>query len=103
MEFSGPATCQEVSWRSGDAATSCVEVVKQHVCKSGFSKEVAKVVTLDLGRSTACNYFYQGKWFRFLRWCHGGNISPCKTTVPQIVEFSYLWRELKLSFPAVKG
>ena len=36
------------------------------------------MITLDLRRSTA--YLYQGKWSRFVHWCQGSNISPCKAT-----------------------
>ena len=64
--------------------------------------EIAEVFASNLRRSTAC--LYQGKWSRFLHWCHWRNISPCKGTVLQIVKlFLYLWMGLELSVPAVKG
>ena len=79
MEFSSLATRQKIPQRSGDAASSCLEVVKQLLCKFGFMKEVAEVVSLDPRKSTAC--LYQKKWTRFLHWCCGKNITPCKATI----------------------
>ena len=58
--------------------SSHVEVIKWLVSKVGFSKVLAEVLSPDLRRPTAC--LYQGKWSRYLHWCHGGNIAPCKTT-----------------------
>ena len=57
---------------------TCLETMKQLVCKAGFSKEVADVVT-------AC--LYQGKWSRFLHWCHERNGASCKATAQQLEEF----------------
>ena len=82
--------------------TSRVEVVKPLVCKAGFSREVAEVVVLNLGRSAA--RLYQGKWSRFLHLCRGRNISPCKANILQIAEFFvYLPWDLKLSVPSVRA
>ena len=74
--------------------TSLVEVVKHWLLR-----EVAEVISSQ-GSTVA---LYQGKWPQFLCWCHGQNVSPCKASIPQIAKFFlYLWRELKLSVPAVK-
>ena len=70
VESSGPAALQEASQRSGDTATSHTEVVKWLVHEAGFSKEVAKVISLDFRRSTS--FLYQGKLSRYLHWCQGG-------------------------------
>ena len=71
-------------------------------CKADFSKETAEVVTTDLRESTVC--LYQGKWSKFLHWCHRRNIAPCKATVQQVAEFFlYLQKEVRLLLPAVKG
>ena len=79
-----------------------MEVIKHLVRKVGFSGKVVEVVAADLRGSTAA--IYQGKWSRFLYWCHGLNLSPCKATVHQVVEFFLnLRRELKLLVPAVKS
>ena len=79
-----------------------MEVIKHLVRKVGFSGKVVEVVAADLRGSTAA--IYQGKWSRFLYWCHGQNLSPCKATVHQVVEFFLnLRRELKLLVPAVKS
>ena len=53
---------------------SC-EVTRPH---SRIYKEVVVVIATNLRRSTAC--LYQGKWSRFLHWCCGRNIAPCKAT-----------------------
>ena len=64
-----------------DSLPSLLKVIKWFMCKGGFSKKVAEVVTLDLRRSTGC--LYQGKCSRFLHWCHGRNRSPYKAAAPQ--------------------
>ena len=72
------------------------------MCKAGFSNEVTEVASTDLRKSTAC--LYQGKCSRFLHWCHGRNIAPCKATIQQLAEFFlYLYRELKLTVSTIKG
>ena len=43
------------------------------MCKTGFSKEVAEVMTSDLRRCIAC--LCQGKWSRFLHWYCGRDVS----------------------------
>ena len=73
VESCSRATHQEVSQRSGDAATLCVEVVKLLVCMANFSKKAAEVVTLDFRRATAC--LCQGKWSKFLHWYREKNLS----------------------------
>ena len=75
-----PATCQEVSFESEDAVTARVEVIMCLAFKTGFSREV-EVVAFDLRGFTATHC--QGKWSRFLHWCHGLNISSCKATILQ--------------------
>ena len=82
MKSSSPTSCQKVSLGSEGSATSHVEVVKQLIGKASFFKEIAVVVSLELWRSTA--YLLQGKWFRYLHWCYGQNISPCKGTILQM-------------------
>ena len=51
---------------SGDVVASCVEIIKLLIHKAGFSREVAKVIPLDLRGSTAA--FYWRKWSRFLHY-----------------------------------
>ena len=76
--------------------------MKYLVRKEGFSRADVKVVTSDLRGSTAA--FCQGKWFRFLYWCCGWNLSLFKAIVQQIAEFFlYLCQDLKLLVPLVKG
>ena len=55
----------------------------------------------DLRGYTVC--LYHGEWCRSLHRCYGWNIALCKATVPQIAEFLYLHRELKLSVSAKKS
>ena len=88
--------------RPGGTASPHVEIMKHLVRKAGFSKEVEKLIALDLRGSTTA--LYRGKWSRFLHWCCGRNLSPCKATVLQMVEFFfYLQRKRNLSVPAAKG
>ena len=89
------------SWPVG-SSSPCVEVVKQLVRKAGFSREVVEVFTSGLRVSKAA--FCRGKWSRFLHWCCGWKISPCKVTIPQITKFFlYLQSKLKLFVHAVEG
>ena len=61
-----------------------------------------EMFAVDLGRSTAC--LYQREWSRFLHWCHGSDIAPYKATAQEIAEIClYLWKELRLLLPAIKG
>ena len=94
-----PSLRHEVSQRSRDAAFLCMEDVRWLVCKAGFLKEVAEVISSEWRRCTGC--LYQRKWSRFLHWHHGRNISPCRVTFPEF--FLYLQNELKLLVPGVKG
>ena len=102
MEPPRPASCQKVPLQSEDPPPSRMEVIQHLVRKASFSRRVAKVVAKDFRGSTAA--LYQHKWSRFLHWCCGQNISPCKATAQQIVEFfPYLQVELKLSASVVKS
>ena len=53
VESSSPATQQEISQRSGDAASSCSYVIVWLVQKVDFLKEVLVVVSVSLWRSTS--------------------------------------------------
>ena len=102
VETPRAASCQKVPSRSEDPLPSRAEVFQDIVKMTVFLRRVTEVVAKDLRGSTA--NLYQGKWLRFLYWCFGWNISPCKATVQQIVDFFlYLWGELKLSVPMVKS
>ena len=86
-------------WKRCDFTCGSCQVTSH---EGWFSKEAAEVVISYLRRSTAC--IYHGKWLGFLHLCRGRNISTCRATVLQMVEFfMYLQKELKLLVPAFKG
>ena len=94
--------CKEVMQGSGVTVPSCMEAIKQLVCKAGFCEEVVKVFVTKVRKSTT--HSCQGKWSRFLHWCCGRNIGPCKATVHQVGQFFlHVCKELRFSMPLVKG
>ena len=100
MEAAGSSLHQEISSWPGDTASSHKEIIKHLVRKAGFSRKVLEVITLDNGLQSST---LLRKVFRFFHWCSGQNLSPCEASVPHIGEFLYLWKELKLLAPVVKG
>ena len=70
---------------AGDPPPSHLEVIPRLIRKAGFLRAVMIVIASDLRGSTAA--LYQGKWSRFLHWCRGWNLTPCKASVQHVAEF----------------
>ena len=102
IEPTGTAPYKKVTQGIRVPEASRLETIKWLIWKTRFSKEVTEVTLTYLSKSMAC--LCQGKWSRFLHWCHGRNIALCKTTLQQLADlFLYLWKEQKLTASAVKG
>ena len=84
------------------ASSSCLETLQRAIRHEGFSKKVAKQVSLARRRSTINNY--QSKWIAYRRWCHDKGFSVSRPSLPQISEFMvFLKEKKKLSVSAIKG
>ena len=99
----GLAACWEVSHRFGDAATSCLEVVKRFVYKAGFLKEIVEVIVSDLRRSTACPYQKSDLAFSIgvMLWKEYFSMQGHFLQIADL--FLSLWRVLKLSVSVAEG
>ena len=84
------------------AEPSCVETLKRHFRKSGFSRRAAGVLPGCLRSSTS--FLYQSRWQIFFGWCRGRGVAPVNATAPLVVDFLIHLRQDKgLSVSAVKG
>ena len=93
---------QSVSSRRPRAEASCVETLKRHYRKSGFSGRAARVLSGVLRESSS--RLYQSRWKIFCGWCRGRGVAPVNATVPVVVDFLIHLRQDKgLSVSAVKG
>ena len=93
---------QSVPSRRPRAEASCVEPLKRHYRKSGFSGRTARVLSGVLRESSS--RLYQSRWKIFCGWCRGRGVAPVNTTVPVVVDFLIHLRQDKgLSVSAVKG
>ena len=93
---------QSVPSRRPRAEASCVETLKRHYRKSGFSGRAARVLSGVLRESSS--RLYQSRWKIFCGWCRGRGVAPVNATVPVVVDFLIHLRQDKgLSVSAVKG
>ena len=96
------APLQPVPSRRPRVEPSCVETLKRHYRKSGFSGRAARVLSGVLRESSS--RLYQSRWKIFCGWCHGRGVAPVNATVPVVVDFLIHLRQDKgLSVSAVKG
>ena len=93
---------QSVPSRRPRAEASCVETLKRHYRKSGFSGRAARVLLGVLRESSS--RLYQLRWKIFCVWCRGRGVAPVNAAVPVVVDFLIHLRQDKgLSVSAVKG
>ena len=94
---------QSVSSRRPRAEASCVETLKRHYQKSGFSGRAARVLSGVLRESSS--RLYQSRWKIFCDCVgRGRGVAPVNATVPVVVDFLIHFRQDKgLSVSAVKG
>ena len=91
---------QSVPSRRPRAEASCVETLKRHYRKSGFSGRAARVLSGVLRKSSS--RLYQSRWKIFCGWCRGRGVAPVNATVPVVVDFLIHLRQDKgLSVSAV--
>ena len=71
-------------------------------CIEGLRQAFVRKLWKSLQQTSGIpKHISMGRWSRFLHWCQGQNIAPCKTTVWQITKF-FLYRH-RLLLPAVKA
>ena len=75
---------QSVPSRRPCAEPSCVETLKRHYRKSGFSGRAARVMAGVLRESSS--RLYQSRWKIFCGWCRGRGVAPVNATVPVVVQ-----------------
>ena len=92
----------QVPRKSPHASADCMATVQRFARQAGFSRKVAKQLTLCRKKSTRLNY--QVKWVKFRRWCRRHHHTSSEPTIPKVAEFlTYLFRVEKLSASTIKG
>ena len=74
------ASLQPLPPRRPCAEPSCVETLKRHFRKSGFSRRAAGVLSGCLRSSSS--RLYQSRWQIFCGWCRGRGVALVNATVP---------------------
>ena len=88
--------------KSPSAKPSCLETVQQFARHEGFSKSVAK--QLSLARRKSTRIIYQNKWNTYRKWCRKKGHSVSRPSLPKITEFLLYLHETKhLSLPCIRG
>ena len=84
------------------ASTSCLETIRRFSRHEGFSRKVARQLTL--ARRPSTSRVYQSKWVTYRHWCSAQGHSISKPTLPKIADFLLFLHQSKgLSASAIKG
>jgi len=79
-------TLRSIMQGSRNVKSTCLETVRKHVKKQGFSDKVAARIANNVRQSS--QKIYAGKWDSFCKWAKSKGISnPIKANVQQIADF----------------
>ena len=87
---------------SVQAVSSCLETIQRFTRAGGFSKQVARQVSL--ARRPSSRAGYQSKWLVFRQWCRSEGHSISRPSLSKIADFLFWLRHSRqLSVSAVMG
>ena len=93
---------KQVQLQLKGSQASRLEALRNSLKKKGFSKRVAKRISMPIKSSSS--KLYEAKWKKYTAWCNRRKLDPIKTSVPNIASFfNYLFEEEKLSPVTIKG
>ena len=99
---SASAPLPPVSSGSVQAVSSCLVTIKRFTRAGGFSRRVARQVSL--ARRPSSRAGYQSKWLVFRQWCRSEGHSISHPSLPKIADFLFWVRRYRrLSVSSVMG
>ena len=96
------ASLPSASSRSPRAEPSCLATLQRFARHEGFSRRVARQLTLARRPSTLL--VYQQKWSTYRKWCREQGVSVSTPSLPKVADFLLFLHEVKrLSVPCIRG